>query len=283
MTPLQGTSTIRLTMADDSGPFGALRCAVCGTSGSLDVEVIQLRCECSGAFTFVPPERQANPDILSPEGVPALLQDLIVRFAERDRIEVESAIEGFHNQAAFTHPMVLATLQGAVEDEDGALAGLECALKQVGSIRRKVRSRLVSGSALKLGSTIADALRFTAIFQSSRYAKSTQNVLWALEDAGHRILAEENSWLPGDTYSGLNYVICDSQGGFYELQFHTPDSFKIKNERNHDRYEEFRDPTTPPERKAELGRLMSSEWDQISIPPGITGFGGLDAERRYLG
>ena len=221
------------------------------------------------------------PDSITVPGTPALVSDLIDRFRSGDRVVTEEAIHGYHVQARSARPEVEGNLTQSAVAGGGTLVGLEFAIKQLDSIRRKVRSRLMDLSALRQGTAITDALRFTAVFPVDRYAQGAQDLVWRLQDHGQTVIDEENSWAPGDSYSGLHYILQTPSGSLYELQIHTPESFVLKNGTSHRVYEEFRSPSTTEERRRELATQMAEEWSRIPIPDGALGFGGPDADRRY--
>ncbi len=57
-------------------------------------------------------------------------------------------------------------------------------------------------------------------------------------------------------YKGINTNIKSSDGQIFELQFHTPNSFNVKQNINHVLYEEFRLLDQNSERAIELKQIM---------------------------
>ena len=70
-------------------------------------------------------------------------------------------------------------------------------------------------------------------------------------------------------YKGINTTITKN-GQVFELQFHTEQSFNLKNNELHKLYEEAREISTSTERRAELQRQMIELSRQIPTPPGIS-------------
>ena len=266
-------------MADGSDPAidGSLRCGSCGRSGVLSAEGIALRCNCGGEFRYTPPPPHPAADPLVVPGTPALVDDVICRFRVGDIVTIEHAVSGYSRGAEWARPDAQGAIQAAVESLGGEMRGLEFALKALDGIRRKVTERLEDGRALRLGTAVTDALRFTAVFEFEGYSQNVQSLLWELQDRGGQIIAEENSWGHHDDYSGLHYVLMNPPGLYYELQLHTYDSFRIKQDVVHPLYEEFRDPRTSPERRDELWTAMCEIWERVPIPEGVEGFAGPDA------
>lgn len=123
---------------------------------------------------------------------------------------------------------------------------------------------------------VNDPLRYTMVLDEATYARGAQETLKALHAAGYRLLdvvkvgdetvpgarplllqdgrlpdAEfaKNFWREGNRYLGINLSLVDKHGGPFELQFHTPRSFDLKQYLSHDPYEMFRKDGTPPERR----------------------------------
>ena len=261
--------------------IGSLECERCGTPARLDPNVLRLLCSCGGLIRFHPGQVTRVADSITVPGAPALIADLIDRFGSDNRVVIEDAVQGYHEQAQATRPVVEEQLQEVATTNGGMMAGLENSLKQPESIRRKVQSRLLDQSGLMPGSAISDALRFTTVFPPETYTQGAQELIWQVQDTGDRVIDEENSWAPGDNYSALHYILSTTSGALYELQIHTPRSFLVKTSINHVRYEEYRSPGTSEVRRRELDMQMADEWAKVPIPDAVLGFGGPDAERRY--
>ena len=92
-----------------------------------------------------------------------------------------------------------------------------------------------------------------------------------MERQGYKVAAINDFWQKAGTtfdtgYRGINATLISPNGQKFELQFHTPESFKLKME-THSLYEEVRLPTTPKTRKDELRKLQIEMANKISIPP----------------
>ncbi len=162
-------------------------------------------------------------------------------------------------------------LQSIAADTEAELAGLDFRLKSVNSLARKIQtdSVLNSVSASEAASNIGDALRYTMILPEASFGKSILNVFDSLETAGMTKLKVGNSFNPGASYMGVNTNFSTAEGQVFELQFHTKDSFNVKQNINHSLYEEARLPATPAERIIELQRQMIINSSNISIPQDI--------------
>jgi hypothetical protein len=156
-------------------------------------------------------------------------------------------------------PKLTRLLDNIAHHEGGELEGLNFRLKNNDSIIRKIRDK-------GQGYIPNDVLRYTMVFHPALYADSVQDALWGIQEQGYRIVEEENTWLRGDPYSALHYVLESPTGFRIELQFHTGESYVLKQNVTHKLYTEFRNPSTPLARRQELFDIMSAYYDQLPIP-----------------
>ena len=96
---------------------------------------------------------------------------------------------------------------------------------------------------------------------------------WQLQEqlaaSGYQTNKVSNTWRKNVVYKGINTTIIKN-GQVFELQFHTEQSFNLKNNELHKLYEEAREISTSTERRAELQRQMVELSRQIPTPPGIS-------------
>jgi hypothetical protein len=203
---------------------------------------------------------------------------------------VEEIVDYVNNLARTEEPRVSNDMRRIVERYGGELEGFQYRLKDPSSIERKLKTKYapMGLSGQDLAYAIKDVLRFTMAFPEADWGHSVQKALWALEEAGYRITAESNTWARGDAYSDLKYEFLTPSGLPIEIQFHTSASFRLKQEKVHSLYDEFRDPSTPLNRKQQLYDDMAKMWEDIDIPDNALDFPGLrmyprPASRRVLG
>lgn len=181
-------------------------------------------------------------------------------------------------EASDARTTVEADIRAAVTEEGGEMRGLEWAVKSQDSIERKLRDKYQPRGLMgdDLAQALQDVLRFTAVFHPADYANSVQRTLWHLQAYGYQVMGEDNSWAPGDIYDALHYVLSPPMASVpVELQFHTEETWTLKEVKQHQLYEELRDPSTPPERQAELWDTMASYWADIERPLNADQFPGL--------
>ena len=119
--------------------------------------------------------------------------------------------------------------------QGGLMIGLDFRLKRPESLARKIQSEVLE--AKEKGETITfqqavdkmgDVARFTSVFDSKNFQQNADKVLRDLQGKGYEIVKFKNFFQPGASYKGLNCNLKDKNGNMFELQFHTPETMKIK-------------------------------------------------------
>jgi len=200
-------------------------------------------------------------------------------------VELGGLADDLMVRARALEPSVSAELGTLAGEIGGRLAGFEHRLKERDSILRKMREELRDHPAWKPGDVvIGDSLRYTIEVGDSppgHHAESIRAVLIRLEAAGHRVGEVKNYWPRGDNYSGVNSVLIAPDGLTWELQFHTPESFRIKS-RDHGLYEELRAEGTSSARKRELYGEMAAPWNAVPVPAHVLDPGALHPSERII-
>ena len=194
-------------------------------------------------------------------------------------------------QANDTEPAMFQYIMNDLKDvskqTNGEMIGLEYRFKSEESLTRKItdRSNRVEKALIKQGKTPAeakqvaltetvtgvnDALRYTMSFPKEKYYSSYEKTIEILEKQGYKVEAVANFWSKSGTrfdtgYRGINTTLLSPTGQKFELQFHTPESFKLKMD-THSLYEEARIPTTLKARKDEIRKVQIEMADKIPVP-----------------
>ena len=157
-----------------------------------------------------------------------------------------------------------------MESDTSYLQGLDNRFKSEDSLTRKIQTDAADDGITveEAAAKIADILRYTLCIQDDEYASTVNATLKALTDAGCTVVKFKNTW-GGLGYKGINTQLKTSSGYIFELQFHTPDSFKAKEE-EHEYYEIKRDPSTSDKERERLQKLSSEIYQQVPIPKGAT-------------
>lgn len=150
------------------------------------------------------------------------------------------------------------------------LAGLKNRLKEPKSLAEKIGLLAVNefdGNYALAAQSIKDALRYTMVVDSSRYASTVTNSLEILSSENYSVKVK-NYWKDGSVYKGVNLQLVDPNGQMIELQFHTPESLKVKGI-IHPLYESWRvlDPNTS--EALMLQSEMTKTSATLSTPSGV--------------
>lgn len=189
-------------------------------------------------------------------------------------------------------------LESLASQQGGVMVGLEYRLKSLDSLTRKIykevaENRAAGNKNYGYDDAIAgmkDVGRFTMVFDESNFKEGVTKALDALEAKGYKITKFKNTFQPGAPYKGLNCNFVDKNGVTYELQFHIPQSMKVKEGievdvgkrsayinknifNSHDIYEtvrdvdkEIADGTATPQRiklKADLDAKAKKWWNSV--------------------
>ena len=198
----------------------------------------------------------------------SLTQDrpAVIESSESSLQKVASAL----NLKAFTEEEKLTRLlQRLAKDNSAQLRGLEHRLKTKSSTLRKLKKMHLENPKVSVASLkISDTLRYTLEISDEpkgHYVKVIQLVFKTLETEGHQVVKVKNYWPKGDNYSGVNAVLSTSKGFEWELQFHTPASYR-EAKQSHEMYEKLRAAETPLADRQSLFTEMAKPWEQIGIP-----------------
>ncbi len=159
--------------------------------------------------------------------------------------------EGLLERYREAEPELTALLKVLVEGEGGTMAGLEFRLKSVDSLARKITSEATKEGLSEhiVARSIMDTSRYTAIIDSSSLTSSAKEIEY---------------FGTGGTYQGLHY---NFQKGelFFEIKFHTQESFNIKMANHYD-YEVSRTDSISEDLKRITEKWMRLKWEEF-IPP----------------
>ena len=199
----------------------------------------------------------------------ALLEDRIR--SDEGRKTVKQMTRDLIKEANVHADEVTKDLQGAVGDSGSIDTGLPFRVKTEGSLLRKIKmkARQKGISEEEYASKVTDVLRFTDYADGDKLADSFAHTKKNLESKGYEMIECTNTFhLKKAPYRGINTLVKSPKGYVFELQFHTPQSFQIKEE-NHKMYEEHRLEGTSQERKKELTFLMKQNAMKVKVPKNI--------------
>lgn len=205
--------------------------------------------------------------------------------------DLEQAAQALVHQSFANEARISPMLKGAAEVFGGDLRGYKYRVKGhvfdpdkgfvpsgrtvQSKIERLMRSKGISADAAI--NAIDDSLRYTVTFPDGKYAAGVARTLSMLHQAGHSVVLGmgRNYWKQGDDYQGINVAMMSPDGVKWELQFHTPKSFKVKMG-NHVLYEKFSAESDPVQR-ARIWDEMVANAATVPSPPGAR-----DISRHFL-
>ena len=156
----------------------------------------------------------------------------------------------------------------ALEQKGVYLTGLAHRIKTEDSLMQKILTDAVADN-VDLGQAadgISDVLRYTLVIKEADYSRRVPEAMEKLTSSGYEILKFRNAW-GGKFYQGINVQLMSPAGVKTELQFHTPQSYAIK-QASHGVYEIRRNPEATPEEVADATAKSIAYNAQVKIPAG---------------
>lgn len=155
-------------------------------------------------------------------------------------------------------------LKDIAENVDGKLVGLKYRLKSYESLQRKVEN---NGE----NKQIRDVLRYTFESSSDKYVSTYNKVIDGLVNKSYNVSVVKNYWEDtSNPYNGLNLFIKTDDGYEFELQFHTKESFALKNGKLHELYEKARVLDQLSEEVTELNDKMMKLSKELEFPANVS-------------
>lgn len=173
-------------------------------------------------------------------------------------------------------PEITGNISKAVAAAGGEMKGLEHRVKEnANRTAEKMAERIDQGmTPAQAQDAIYDSLRYTGVYDASSYTANVQQTIDSMKAAGYTVYdhKDKNYWSdPPGLYQGMNYVFEDRDGFKFEMQFHTKESAKIKDQ-IHKSYQELRS-TKDPLRTKEIKNFMSRLWASVPFPRNVQGVG----------
>jgi uncharacterized protein HI_1407 len=167
-------------------------------------------------------------------------------------------------------PIITADINNIATKAGGKLVGLENRLKSPYSIKRKIEAEVADGFSKSLSlNKIRDAIRYTTVFKENDFVTRYKAMQYLLAIEGYKTIVVKNTWKNDSVYKGVNTFIQNEDGDVFEMQYHTQQSFDVKNGLLHKLYEKFRDPKTPIHEKEKLLLEMRKLSSKIKVPEGV--------------
>ena len=121
-----------------------------------------------------------------------------------------------------------------------------------------------------IAAKINDGVRHTYTFEDSEYVAGVRQLRTVLTNAGFELYELKNAWIDeSKAYQGINTSWMDPNWGqLFEVQMHTPASWKAKQE-SHQTYEIAEAPNSPPGDRAAALIEQDQIFGNVSIPSDV--------------
>jgi len=175
--------------------------------------------------------------------------------------------------ARSVEPNITDSVTAAAAANNATLEGLKFRRKTKESLARKITKEAAEKTVTlqQAADDIGDAVRYTMVKDPDNYVEMAQNTIAQFEAEGYTVVKVKNYWQPNNAYKGINVNFLDPDGYKFELQFHTPQSFTVK-EPSHQLYNQSRKIADGPERSA-LQEESRRLWDTVDVPANVDGIG----------
>lgn len=212
-------------------------------------------------------------DMLDQSGRPLTLKDLYLTHNLDVGYSTMNSIEELRQKAIDVEPEITEKITEIISSVGAKTAGLEYRLKSLESLKRKVETEVLAGISEKQAiNSVKDVIRYTAILDVNNFVLQYDKIQSALEKQGYFTVVVKNTWKDGAVYKGVNTFVTTlikKDNVVFELQYHTQQSFDLKNGVLHNLYEQFRDPATPQDERKKLYEKMQILSSKLTVPKDI--------------
>lgn len=145
---------------------------------------------------------------------------------------------GYYNKALLEEPEITAHVNSVAEQAHMDVVGIEHRVKGKDSYLNKIRRKYSpDGNVYE----VKDILRYTYTAPADEMVEKTLKSIELHGNNGYNTVGVKNYWLDDlNPYNGINTTLRTSTGQAFELQYHTPESFELKNGKMHELYERQR-------------------------------------------
>ncbi len=180
-----------------------------------------------------------------------------------------------YNKIIANEPTITKDLKNISDITNTKMVGLKYRLKGKDSYLRKVDMDSNGSFSLDIiNDTISntnDVIRYTYQAKADKVVGKYFDINKQLTNKGYKQIKVKNTWLAkGNPYKGINCNYKCPGGQSFEVQYHTPESFELKNGQLHKLYEEWRVIENKASKEAiELSRKMSKLSSVLKVPSNI--------------
>jgi len=198
---------------------------------------------------------------------------------DEHRKKVIEISDRVYNKALTLEPPISNIVYDLAFEFDGLLKGFKERIKSLEGIRRKTISDSMEykGDYEVAASKLCDTIRYTVVFKDDEYVDKVDKFLHEIEDKGYKVKVFKNNW-GKETCQGFNVRLTmpyPNENELFEIQFHTPYGYQIKEGSTRDLYEVIRDDDLSEELialKQKSDKLRKIFQKSIRIPIGALNY-----------
>lgn len=197
--------------------------------------------------------------------------DIISKLPPLMQLEIEYIASYLLNQANHNDKEITSDLHGFV-DNKMYLVELDNRIKGKKRLKEKIYYKSMDKqiSIMEAIPYIRDVLRYTFIIDNDQYIEKIDECLTSLESSGYKVIDFCNNWNEL-LYRDIDVKLENSQGFLFEIQFHTQNSYQIKEEKTRELYNLLRNRNVPIDLLVKANILRKFYQQQVIIP-----YGSLD-------
>jgi hypothetical protein len=173
----------------------------------------------------------------------------------------------YYNKAITNEPEITERVKGVAEATGMNILGLKYRIKSKSSFLEKIEKNYdPTGNEYE----IKDIVRYTLGADTNSLADKTLMAIDKFEQGGYNTVRIKNTWSASSSYNGINTFIKDPNGQVFEMQYHTKESFNLKNGELHELYERQRKITDDEsEEYLEIEDKMIALSSKLAFPKNI--------------
>ncbi|ATS36941.1 XopAD/skwp family type III secretion system effector [Xanthomonas citri] len=187
--------------------------------------------------------------------------------------DIAAEAQALLRRARQMEPQVTDMLQRIAARHGGQLAGTQHQLKSYGSLQEKLTQRMAlkKQTLEEAAAGVNDALRYSVVLKPQDFTAGLRATLAALDDEGHARVKLTNQFTDyPPVFKAINVTLRSPEGALWEIQFHTPETFALK-ERFHDLYKRAHALALGGASRAEQRILQApalEAFKRVASPPG---------------
>lgn len=153
-------------------------------------------------------------------------------------IKAQAKGMGYYNKAIKNEHEITKQVEEIASDVDFNVTGFDYRIKSKESYLRKIRTNYSErGNKYEIN----DIIRYTYTSSPESMVIKTQTAIEKLEEKSYNTVKVKNYWLDDtNPYNGINTIVQTPKGQKFEIQYHTQESFDLKNGKMHELYEKQR-------------------------------------------